>query len=315
MTDVFVWLQHGSHGQQHDLDEVFARIKRAIERPAAEGAPCGASRCVSWSTSANELRRTYDGVMLCADRVALELLPALRLFVGDGSGRRKLFSCVAHSFGGVINREVVKRLHADAALRDALTFATYVSIASPHCGISTLPLVLQWGAWALGKLMSAAYLELGLDGGKEGVMAGDMLSADHIAALQAFRHRVLVCNTCNDSLVHFGGSALMFEAAPFNAASDARLSEHVLPPFAIGGGHDAGGAPFPDDGSDARHIALTLRRAMTFTVVPVASRAWMPFAHNAIISKHLRRVAVKMYDVAEHIGATMRADVDAIVVS
>jgi hypothetical protein len=299
-ADLFVLLQHGLQGNHTNLAVVEGDIRTAF----ADG---DAAAVTLFSVTANNGLRCDAGVMVCADRAYAEMLPALRLFVGDGSGRRKLFSCVAHSFGGLINREVVKRLHADVALHDALTFLTFVTMATPHCGTTHLPLVMRWGAWAIGKVFSTSYLEVGLDGGKEGVVAGDMLSADHIAALQAFRHRVLVCNTCNDALVHFQGASLVFEERPMfdGSAAGARLSEHVLRPFAIGGEHDADGAPFPDDDSAARHIALTLRRAMTFTVVPIACRGRLPLAHYGIVSNNVNTL---MVDVGKHVAQTMVAD-------
>ena len=56
----------------------------------------------------------------------------------------------------------------------------------------------------------------------------------------------------------------------------------------------------------AERIALTLRAGAAFHVVPVASLAWLPTAHNAVASAPLMPGA--MNDVGRHVAAVMLRD-------
>ena len=298
---LFVLLQHGSHGVPGDLSAlskllscpIFQRQCKMPEKYSVQ----------VWETHVNARRRTDDGTLQVADRLANELLPALRLFVEkNSSADRRVFSCVGHSYGGVILREVIVRVAAAFPVSHAMEFGFFAAVSSPHCGIELMNKVMKLGAWLIGKVYSTTYLELLASEGYD-VLTNRLLDDDHIMALERFRDRTLVGATAGDVLVPFSSATLCHEpismykdelhpvtqpSLPGDCADEVSTSQknYQLEYFYIGKDHGdtsvAGELPFPINGRPDRKIAAALRcRISSFRIIPV--KHTMPNAHNAII--------------------------------
>ena len=259
MTRFFVLVQHGSHGRLCDFDALRASLVRQFTSIAG----CGdggelqpTHQLQTWGSTVNEGVGTDAGTAACADRLMAELLPQLRVFAGgvaaaasptttttaetsveQAQRRRCYFSAVGHSFGGIILREVVHRLHTHAScadIRAAFVFLSYVSVATPHCGVTSMNALLRWGGRLIGKVYSSTYSELLLDDPLMHVMSGAAVASASSAGLDpapasepsrtspsagpsssytdswaAFRRRLLVGCYSHDYLVRFETATLL----------------------------------------------------------------------------------------------------------
>ncbi|KAG5504785.1 hypothetical protein GH5_05412 [Leishmania sp. Ghana 2012 LV757] len=216
-----------------------------------------------FSPGSNEYLRTDAGTQVCARRMLTEVVPALHAWLNEVISKEKqrrakwavyaqlmgvsdassflaeaaaplpvCLSLMAHSFGGIIQRELIYLLLVDqtetrandAVLFDAIftlrhrlrtlhvTFENFVTVATPHCGAGEC---LWWpmycGAWCLARLnLCQTYDELILSDANC-VLQRRLLDGPHQRVLQLFRRRVLFSNTHRDILVGFGTCSLIFE--------------------------------------------------------------------------------------------------------
>ncbi|KAG5504402.1 hypothetical protein JKF63_04853 [Porcisia hertigi] len=216
-----------------------------------------------FSPGSNEYLRTDAGTQVCARRMLAEVVPALHTWLNEVESkelqRRGMWavyartmgttdaarlsaeasadlpvclSLMAHSFGGILQREFIYLLlmdqtetrESDAALFDAIvtlrqrlqslhvSFENFVTVATPHCGAGEcLWWPIYFGAWCLARMnLCKTYDELILTDADR-VLQHRLLDEPHLRALQLFRRRVLFANTHRDILVGFGTCSLIFE--------------------------------------------------------------------------------------------------------
>ncbi|KAK7194298.1 putative serine esterase (DUF676) [Novymonas esmeraldas] len=238
----------------------------AVEHPNQHGGRLyrsGNLQC--FSPGSNEYMRTDAGTLACARRALAEVVPALHRWLDEVESQEKqrlaqwavyaracgtreaawqaaeaaatplpvCLSFTAHSFGGIIQRELLYLLlvetpdmrgdgagaldEAVAALRQRLrrlhvTFENFVSVATPHCGAGEcLWWPIYFGAWCLARMrLCRTYDELLLSDA-ERVLQHRLVDEPHLRTLEVFRRRVLFANTHRDILVGFGTCSLIFE--------------------------------------------------------------------------------------------------------
>ncbi|KPA83973.1 hypothetical protein ABB37_02117 [Leptomonas pyrrhocoris] len=217
-----------------------------------------------FSAGSNNYLRSDAGTLACAQKMLAETVPQLHAWLDDVEARERqrrarwsvyarlcstpesaqlateaaaaplpvCLSFMAHSFGGIIERECVYLLLLDttetraqnAALYVALVhlrrrlremhvhFENFLNVATPHCGTGEcLWWPIYFGAWCLARLrLCQTYDELILSDADR-VLQTRLLDGPHLQALELFRRRVLFANTHRDLLVGFGTCSLIFE--------------------------------------------------------------------------------------------------------
>ncbi|CBH13279.1 hypothetical protein, conserved [Trypanosoma brucei gambiense DAL972] len=186
-----------------------------------------------FSSGANALIGSLRSTSVCAHKLLQEFLPVFTEWldtVENNSAEKLSFSCVGHSFGGIILREALYLLLVsdDAGeyseglfdsvktVRDRLATAGvvlqhFVTIATPHCGAAEcLPTLVYRAAWGIAKLFAPSISEILLND-EEALLSERLLDKGHIEALRMFHKRILFANTQKDVLVGFATSSLMFD--------------------------------------------------------------------------------------------------------
>lgn len=216
-----------------------------------------------FSPGSNEYLRTDAGTQVCARRMLAEVVPALQTWLNEVESKEQqrrakwevyartvgtsdaarlsteaaaplpiCFSVMAHSFGGIIQREFLYLLLVDQAetrasdamlfhdivtLRQRLqrlnvSFENFLTVATPHCGAGEcLWWPIYFGAWCLARMkLCQTYDELILSDTNR-ILQRRLLDEPHLRVLQLFRRRVLFANTHRDILVGFGTCSLIFE--------------------------------------------------------------------------------------------------------
>lgn len=139
--------------------------------------------------------------------------------INDTNNNKIFFSIAAHSFGGILSREVCKRLFSVSTTLPTTTTVEYstaasfykplsfVSVATPHCGVTCIDwAILRWGGWLLGKIYSSTYSELFLDSPLLETMATDK---SYLQGFTAFPHHLFVGAHSHDYLVRFETASLL----------------------------------------------------------------------------------------------------------
>ncbi|KEG06077.1 hypothetical protein DQ04_16071010, partial [Trypanosoma grayi] len=206
----FVLLQHGVLGTPADVDALICHLFHENER---RGRGCRAElssnttkvlalpldvtrttnkhggciftkgNLVCFAPGSNKFLGTNRSTCSCAKRVLREFLPVFSEWL-DAARRADdsllCFSCVGHSFGGLIMREMLYLLLTATELegwesglfaavlrvREELaelnvTLENFVTIATPHCGVSECLLTpVYCGAWVLAKTCAPSMQEL-----------------------------------------------------------------------------------------------------------------------------------------------------------
>ncbi|RNE99019.1 uncharacterized protein Tco025E_09102, partial [Trypanosoma conorhini] len=220
-------------------------------------------RLTCFVPGSSRLVGTHRSTCSCARRTLAEFLPVfgawLRAAAADGSCPACV-SVVGHSFGGIIVREFLYLLLAAAGgpefedgvfaevrrVRAKLvelnvTFANFITIATPHCGVSQcLSPTVYWGTRMLAAVCAPSLRELLLTDAAA-VLSTRLIDDPHLAALRLFRRRTLFANTQKDVLVGFATSALLCDAAggadapprasAFAAGDGAFAATTLLPPL------------------------------------------------------------------------------------
>jgi hypothetical protein len=272
-------------------------------------------------------------------------LPAIERNRVDETPTKPRFSIVAHSFGGILAREIAFRVAA--AHRDTLDFSSFVTIASPHAGVRMGHTVIARGGWLIGHTVSQSIHELCLNDAKpiatvclndaapvagaavesapsttapdtvafSGQLASRLVDAEHIAALARFDDRLLVANLTNDHLVPYQTASLLVDAAYADlceaVGTAERVTEHTLPMRRLtrfGSDAEARASIGAAHWNTAEgSIVRALRGALDFDLVPVAVSSRYMRAHPAIIS-HWMPFQMKGMDDVSHLVAQYVAD-------
>lgn len=319
MQHVFVVCQHGSHGRLADFDIVKGFIHaQAQNQPGVE--------VTTWDTDVNTRWRSDKGTAKCGQALYESLKPVLHLWIAARRGAiakagagSMVLSCVGHSFGGVLLRELIHTLCQDEVVVDALDvqkdlrFGSFVSAATPHCGVAMLSKTKAWGAYLIGKLYSQTYLDLLMS---SDFMWRTMLTAPYLNALRRFERRVSFSNVHKDPLVPFSTSALCFDElelkavkAAFGKYPDRRMLPEGVWQFSTPMPAEDPAPPHPIFGSThdwAAHTAAVLRRC-GWDVVPVRYDGFCSFAHSTMVRTTVR--ATVMEDVAVAIASAVLSTV------
>ena len=254
-------LTAASHARRTEYKKTF---KLSIEYPnQTSGRLYRSGNLRVFSPGSNNYLRSDTGTLACARKMLAETVPQIHAWLDDvqaqecqrraqwsvyarvvntpeaarlsAEARRPLPVCLsfmAHSFGGIIEREFLYLLLMDttetrvqdAALYDAIvllrrrlhtlnvSFENFLNIATPHCGAAEcLWWPIYFGAWCLARLnLCQTYDELILSDAEQ-VLRTRLLDAPHLKVLELFRRRVLFANTHRDVLVGFGTCSLIFE--------------------------------------------------------------------------------------------------------
>ena len=345
---LFVLSQHGSHGWPDQLLPVRDALMSDPRVGATPSSPTGAFTTTDvtyWHTDVNTKLKSDAGTIVCGARLLDKLLTRLSQWVVEKKSsdadctHHFYFSCVAHSFGGVLLREILPDLLRDPlVVVNRIKLVTFASIASPHCGASDLNPAFRLGGWVIGKVWSQTYQDLLLH---NDVISRRLLDVEHINGFKQFAHRELYGNLRGDLLVSFETSSLIYnrqevtaiqaDAAERAAAKKRFQSEseyeaeqaasssttanpypHIMPhitltPSNLGAQGEQRPAIGNWTGSSGGHsaalspkdIAHRLRAEMEFTVWPM--RHHIPaFSHTAAVGK--ARFGVTMDDVPRHVA-------------
>ncbi|ESL09861.1 hypothetical protein TRSC58_02414 [Trypanosoma rangeli SC58] len=211
-----VVLQHGSHGTHRDLG-CLARLLRALDPPP-----------VIVESQVNEGFQTDDGVVVCGARLLQEVLRALSSLCMKAlvpstapaatSAMPRVerettvqLSFVAHSMGGLIVREALPQLVRELWCQEGnlrVEWKVFCSIATPHAGTRHMDAsVRSYLGRLLGRLYSTAYHDMFL---QSSVLTERLVSAEHLASLAAFEHRLLI-SSMNDLIVPLMSSGFMLK--------------------------------------------------------------------------------------------------------
>ena len=226
------------------VNGLFGSVRnwRAIDNAIRSRAKRESRRVLVHSTRANSYFQTFDGVDVCSERLASEVLAIV-----EANRSLKNISVIGHSLGGVLARHALSRLYREDGTIAGLTPLQYITLATPHVGVSpTSPSALPFLEWIGGReerllgnrfqpvkktlatispyVGSLAIRRTGsqlfltdTDGSAGRPLLIDMaLNQRFLAPLKAFRRRVAYANVSGDHLVAWQGSALarMHESSP-----------------------------------------------------------------------------------------------------
>ncbi|KAH9600345.1 protein of unknown function DUF676 [Trypanosoma melophagium] len=201
MRHRIVILQHGSHGTYRDLS-CLAQYLRSFETPP-----------VVWEPRVNEGFRTDDGVVMCGERLAQNILQLFHTFCSTLPSTTTIeLSFVAHSMGGLIVREALPLLFKGIELKQDhinIKWKLFCSIAVPHAGVRHMDAFIRsYFGRLVGRLYSTAYHDMFL---QSNVLTERLLSKEHLACLAAFERRLLI-SSVNDLLVPLMSSGFLLKS-------------------------------------------------------------------------------------------------------
>ncbi|KXZ46295.1 hypothetical protein GPECTOR_45g165 [Gonium pectorale] len=195
------------------------------------------------NAQSNSARGTFDGADVCGDRLAAEVVAHVRR-LNEAGVRLSRISFAAYSFGGLIVRYAVGKLHAVGFFTAAgLERVNFLTIASPHLGCWEHPSsmthlaynsILPWTLSRTGRqlLLADRWLE------PEGLPLLAAMARPDLAfhaGLAAFRKRILLADIRMDRTV------------PYNTAAIVAVNPYMpqlarVPPAAPAGADGGGGA-------------------------------------------------------------------------
>nr|CCC92039.1 conserved hypothetical protein [Trypanosoma congolense IL3000] len=185
-----------------------------------------------YTPGGNAFTRTLRSTSSCALQLLRDFLPVFEKWLCDGSIDRSAkfsLSCVGHSFGGIILRELlyllliseeasdyngdlfesVKRMRQKLA-ELAVVMEHFVTIATPHCGAAEcLPTPMYHAALGIAMTCAPSVREILLKD-DDALLSERLIDEGHIEALRVFRRRTVFANTRKDMLVGFATSSLVY---------------------------------------------------------------------------------------------------------
>ncbi|ORC87018.1 uncharacterized protein TM35_000241680 [Trypanosoma theileri] len=206
MRHRIVILQHGSHGTCRDLSCV-AQYLRGFESPP-----------VVWEPRVNEGFRTDDGVVICGERFAKNVIEMFQSFYStlslstlSTSTTTVELSFVAHSMGGLIIREALPLIFKEIQSKQDyinIKWKLFCSIAVPHAGVRQMDAFIRsYLGRFIGRFYSTAYHDMFL---QSNVLTERLLSKEYLSCLAAFEKRLLI-SSINDLLVPLMSSGFLLK--------------------------------------------------------------------------------------------------------
>ncbi|KAG8343584.1 putative serine esterase (DUF676) [Trypanosoma vivax] len=274
----FILLQHGLWAAPWDFDSIVNAVYRQNAVPlstnSAEFGECDElsknnlppgvtfSKSVQggrlftrdditcFAPGSNSLIRSHRSTVCCARESLKEFLPFFTEWLDmlRSKGGEGCFSCIGHSFGGIIIRELLYLLLVapdvngteteltnfvkstrQRLVESNIIFQNFITIASPHCGVAgCLPTPLYQTAWMLAMTCAPSIREILLKD-SEALLSNRLIDEDHITALGMFRRRILFANTQKDFLVGFTTSSLLFEDHVENGVNTMEAAPNSAP--------------------------------------------------------------------------------------
>ena len=236
VAHLFVAFHHGLQGQTKN----FCHLKESLDSAAFSPRFKSHLRVTLWDTDVNSWFKTFDGILACAQRYLKELLQALQSWIdrvrqdeeeqaiaaaADAAGSnceksqpRLLFSCVGHSLGGLILRCVLPMLTSEKFFaKHRIQLVSYVSIASPHCGVKELSWVSRKFSLALAKCGSVAHRDLLM---QTAMLRQHLIGDECLRALALCRFRTLYSSVNNDPFVAFRTGSLCYSMRSYPPHTD-----------------------------------------------------------------------------------------------
>ena len=256
MVNWFIFVQHGSHGMLRDFDPLSEAIQRQFNNKFNANNKNDDEESLKqqlqkpkikiFGTKVNEGTGTDQGTMKCVDNIMPELEKAIGEFCSSENKNPNepcFFSCVSHSFGGILSREVTKRLHEKGFFHNSndeeeglhqqqksssptqIIPLQFVSVASPHCGVNSIEYAfMRWGGWFLGRTYSSTYQELFLD---SPLLKQMSTSNSYLRSFTSFQDHLFVGALSHDYLVRFETATLLpFSSVPSQNMTRMRTLEN-----------------------------------------------------------------------------------------
>ncbi|KAH9593484.1 protein of unknown function DUF676 [Trypanosoma melophagium] len=207
--------------------EVTHSIKKSGGRLFSRG------NLTCFTPDSNRYLGTHQSTCSCACKSLEEFLPVFNDWMEkvkkEKDNCRLCFSCVGHSFGGIIMRELVYLLLVTEDINDCgkdlfdsiknvrenfiklnITLENFITIATPHCGVDECLIApMYYGARIIAMLCAPSLRELLLKDNNK-VLAVRLVNSGHLASLRLFRRRTLFANTQKDIMVGFATASLLF---------------------------------------------------------------------------------------------------------
>ncbi|KAJ9121976.1 hypothetical protein QFC24_004559 [Naganishia onofrii] len=233
-------LIHGLWGNPKHLEVAREELEFANER-ALEQEIEGAERHIPelriLVAQGNEGTYTYDGIDVCANRVAKEIDKEVARIEKDGSRVVREFSVMGYSVGGLIARYLIGLLHS----RDPSFFAkhrpvNFTTLASPHVGIVKYRgrfwqwVAVQWGYSLLGRTGDQLYTWDKYAAQDDRPLLEVMSDADEIfiKALNSFQHIDFYANAVQDYTVPYPTGAINYDDPFIETPAKSSVEEEVV---------------------------------------------------------------------------------------
>jgi len=173
-----VVFQHGICGTTHDLSKVATRLNEHFPE----------LRCV---VSNVNVHSTLDGIRKGGRRLAA-------LIKSEAPQAGGCLSCVGHSLGGIYCRQAFQMLEEEDWFSTSMVQpVNFVTLASPHLGITEMEAVVRAGIWVAGRLLDQTVQDLALNSDA----IPDLADETALRALGRFRRRAAYANLGCDLVV------------------------------------------------------------------------------------------------------------------
>ena len=190
MSDTIVFLQHGLHGYDTDYSNFIKTWKEIDEEKKVLFYPL--KKCIG---------RTHDGINTLGFVSCKEVVETLSSF--QGQSMKLIF--IGHSLGGIIFREVIKRLYENTKVLDDHKPLAFVTFATPHMGTQNMSNPMR-------SVLSSCFSKVIGQTGEDLMLRNDtmkkMLEGNYTKALNKFKFFIIYSNIMNDIAVPYCTSSI-----------------------------------------------------------------------------------------------------------
>ncbi|KAJ9123818.1 hypothetical protein QFC24_003595 [Naganishia onofrii] len=185
----------------------------------------------------NEGTFTYDGIDVCAGRVAREIEKEVQRIEKDGSSVVKDFSVMGYSVGGLIARYLIGLLHS----RDPSFFVkhrpvNFTTLATPHVGIVKYRgkfwqwVAVKWGYSLLGRTGDQLYTWDKYSAQDERPLLEVMSDSEEIfiKALNSFQRIDFFANAVQDYTVPYPTGAINYDDPFVETPAKSSVDEEIV---------------------------------------------------------------------------------------
>ncbi|KAJ9096808.1 hypothetical protein QFC21_005079 [Naganishia friedmannii] len=236
-----VVLIHGLWGNPKHLEVAREELQLAYERAREQRDEAAAGEDIPelriLVAQGNEGTYTYDGIDVCAVRVAKEIDKEVGRIEKDGSGAVKEFSVMGYSVGGLIARYLIGLLHSrDASFLIKHRPVNFTTLATPHVGIVKYRgrfwqwVAVQWGYSLLGRTGDQLYTWDKYSEQDARPLLEVMSDADEIfiKALNSFQRIDFFANAVQDYTVPYPTGAINYDDPFVETPAKSSVEEEVV---------------------------------------------------------------------------------------